>query len=135
MLTLSRPVTAFALAATLALAAGCGSGETKAAPSPSPATPTSSQPPEATPGTSVSITFADGDVSPSGKKVELESGETLVLRISAEKAGELHVHSSPEQEIAFPQGDSEHTVTIDRPGLVEVEAHDPHKLVLQLEVR
>lgn len=137
-----RSLAAVALAGALSLTAACGSGEPEAAetpttPSPSaPQSPPTPAAPSAEPeARTVEITFADGDVTPSGKKVELETGEELVLKISAEEAGELHVHSSPEQTIAFPTGDSEHRVTIDRPGLVEVEAHHPHKLVLQLEVR
>lgn len=138
MLTLSRSLTAFALAGALSVTAACGSGEPEATETPTTPTPSAPQTPASspTPGAkSVDITFADGDVTPSGEKVTLKAGEELVLRISAEEPGELHVHSSPEQAISFPQGDSEHTVTIDRPGLVEVEAHHPHKLVLQLEVR
>lgn len=141
----SRPVRllgALALTGVLALAAGCGSADPE--PDPGPAdTPTTSSPttgsspttPATPDATAVEITFAGGDVTPSGKKVRLAPGEALLLRISAEEAGELHVHSSPEQEIAFPKGDSEHTVTVDRPGLVEVESHHPAKLVLLLEVR
>lgn len=138
MLTLSRSLTAFALAGALSVTAACGSGEPEATETPTTAAPSASQSPTSSPTPEakiVDITFAGGDVSPSGVKVTLEAGEKLMLRISAEEPGELHVHSSPEQAISFPEGDSEHTVTIDRPGLVEVEAHHPHKLVLQLEVR
>ena len=50
-------------------------------------------------------------------------------------AGEFHVHSTPEQEIEYDAGTSEHEITIDRPGVVEVESHEPASVVLQLEVR
>lgn len=72
---------------------------------------------------------------PDGERVELALDRTLVLTITADAAGELRVHSTPEQEIAYEQGTTEHEITIDRPGMVEVESHEPDTVVLQLEVR
>jgi predicted small lipoprotein YifL len=90
-----------------------------------------------TPDDSVAVTVSrEGDsFTPNGERVELAVGETLTLTITADEAGELHVHSTPEQEIAYGEGTSEHEITIDRPGVVEVENHDPVVVVLQLEVR
>lgn len=45
------------------------------------------------------------------------------------------MHSTPAQTIAYDAGTSEHEITIGRPGLVEVENHEPAVVVLQLEVR
>ena len=45
------------------------------------------------------------------------------------------MHSTPEQEIDYDAGTTEHEITIDRPGVVEVESHEPDSIVLQLEVR
>jgi hypothetical protein len=86
---------------------------------------------------SVAVTVTrEGDTfTPNGERVELDSGTTLVLTVTADEAGELHVHSTPEQEIAYEEGTSEHEITIDRPGVVEVESHEPDQIVLQLEVR
>ena len=88
-------------------------------------------------GDSVAVTVTrEGDsFTPNGERVELAVGETLTLTITADEAGELHVHSTPEQEIAYEEGTSEHEITIDRPGVVEVESHEPDQIVLQLEVR
>jgi hypothetical protein len=83
----------------------------------------------------ISVTRAGDSFTPNGERVELAVGQTLTLTISADEAGELHVHSTPEQEIAYGEGTSEHEITIDRPGVVEVENHDPVVVVLQLEVR
>jgi hypothetical protein len=78
----------------------------------------------------------EGDAfTPNGERVDLGVGQTLVLELTADEAGELHVHSTPEQEIAYDEGTSEHEITIDRPGVVEVESHEPDTVVLQLEVR
>ena len=98
--------------------------------------PATSQSP-ATDGDSVAVTVTrEGDsFTPNGARVELGVDQTLVLSIDADEAGELHVHSTPEQEISYEEGASEHELTIDRPGVVEVESHDPDVIVMQLEVR
>ena len=86
-------------------------------------------------GVSVTVTRSDDGFTPNGERVELDVDQTLTLTIDADTGGELHVHSVPEQEIAYDSGTSEHEITIDRPGVVEVESHDPDVIVLQLEVR
>lgn len=88
-------------------------------------------------GDSVAVTVTrEGDsFTPNGERVELAVGQTLVLTVTADEPGEMHVHSTPEQEIAYEAGTSEHEITIDRPGVVEVESHEPDTVVLQLEVR
>ena len=88
-------------------------------------------------GDSVALTVTrEGDeFTPNGERVELGVDQTLVLTIDADEAGELHVHSTPEQEIQYDAGTSEHELVIDRPGVVEVESHEPDVVLLQLEVR
>ena len=83
----------------------------------------------------VTVTREGDSFTPNGERVELEVDQTLVLTITSDEAGELHVHSTPEQEIAYEAGTSEHEITIDRPGVVEVESHEPDLVLLQLEVR
>ncbi|MBD3944402.1 hypothetical protein IEZ24_02140 [Nocardioides ganghwensis] len=83
----------------------------------------------------VTVTREGDSFTPNGERVELGVDQTLVLTIDADEAGELHVHSTPEQDISYEAGASEHEITIDRPGVVEVESHDPDLIVLQLEVR
>jgi hypothetical protein len=109
---------------------GCGEGDGEAA------APATGQSPSAD-GDAVAVTVTrEGDgFTPNGERVGLEVGQTLVLTIDADEAGELHVHSTPEQEIAYDEGTSEHEITVDRPGVVEVESHDPDLVLLQLEVR
>ena len=67
--------------------------------------------------------------------MEVAKGEPLKLHITADEPGELHVHSTPEQEIEYAAGTTDKTLTLDQPGVVEVESHDLDKLVVQLEVR
>ena len=83
----------------------------------------------------VTVTREGDEFTPNGERVELEVDQTLVLTIDADEAGEIHVHSTPEQEIEYAAGTSEHELVIDRPGVVEVESHDPDVVLLQLEVR
>jgi hypothetical protein len=83
----------------------------------------------------ITVTRTGDDFTPNGERVELGVDQTLKLTIDADQAGELHVHSTPEQEIEYDAGTSEHELTIDRPGVVEVESHEPDVVLLQLEVR
>jgi hypothetical protein len=126
---MSRPVRVCALLVSALVAmfalAGCGSGgSADAAPKKdSSGTPT------------VDITFKGDGVEPQGEKLEVKAGEALKLHITADKAGEIHVHSSPEQHLEYGSGTTDKTLTIDQPGVVDVESHSLDKLILQLEVR
>ena len=83
----------------------------------------------------IDVTFEGDTVDPQGAKVEVKAGEPVKLHITADKAGEIHVHSSPEQEIEYSSGTTDKTLELDQPGVVEVESHSLDKLILQLEVR
>ena len=118
---------ALVLAASLTACGGDGDD--------APADGSESSSSEGADGSAVSVSREGDTFTPNGERVELGVGETLVLTVTADEAGELHVHSTPEQEIAYEEGTSEHEITIDRPGVVEVESHEPDQIVLQLEVR
>ena len=83
----------------------------------------------------VEVTIKDGDVTPKGDRVEVEAGQPVEFVVDSDVAGELHVHSTPDHEVAFEPGETSDTVTIDRPGVVEVELHDPAVVVVQLQVQ
>ena len=129
---MSRPARlgAVLVSAVMALAvAGCGSEDSGGGTSSD-----SSVVKKDSSGTStVDITFKGDSVTPSGAKVEVKAGDPLKLHITADKAGEIHVHSSPEQEIEYDAGESTHELTLDRPGVYEVESHDLEKIVMELE--
>lgn len=84
--------------------------------------------------TTVHITIKGGTVTPHGDRVDAAVGKPVVLHIDADKAGEIHVHSTPEQHIDFPEGTSTRTLTIDKPGIVDVEDHALDKVIVQLQV-
>jgi len=114
---------AAAVLATLTLATACGDEET-------PSSSGSSAPKV------IKVTFDGDSVDPSGERVEVATGQDIELDVTADEAGEIHVHSSPEQELEYEAG--EHTVVIkgiDQPGTVDVESHSLDKVIVQLEVR
>lgn len=138
----ARPAVAATAATALVLAfslTACGSSDKK--PGTAPETEVSATPAaQVTSAPSadakvIAIKLSGDTVSPSGDKVEVKANQPVVLQINADAAGELHVHSSPEQHIAFPAGGSEITLTLAQPGVVDVEDHKLDKLIVQLEVR
>lgn len=145
----SRPLTALAVSVVLALSlSGCGENESDsdsaAAPEPS-ASQSSEQEPSATespttapaeePDDAIQITFEGNTVSPNGDRVKVSAGEKITLAVTADAPGELHVHSTPEQVLAYNPGTSDLSLTLDVPGIVEVESHELGVVVVQLEVR
>jgi plastocyanin len=84
--------------------------------------------------TTINIEFSDGSVTPKGERVEVKAGEPVELVVKADEPGELHVHSTPEQELEYGAGTTTLKLTIDQPGVVDVEAHDLEVVVVQLEV-
>ena len=113
------PAVLAAALCAVTLVAGCGDDE-----------------PAATPSSElIEITISDGTVSPSGERVEVGAGEEVELLVKADEPGELHVHSTPEQELEYGAGTTNLTLTIDEPGVVDVEAHGLDGVIVQLEVR
>lgn len=115
------------------------SGEPTATAAPVPTEEPSEEPTEepteepAAPQIAIDVT---GETSaPSGERVEVAIGTTIELVVTADVAGELHVHSTPEESFSFEPGESTFELTIDRPGVVDVERHDPDQLIVQLLVQ
>ena len=108
--------------ATLTFATACGDSET-------PSDSGSSEPKV------IKVTFDGDSVTPNGERVEVSTGQDIELEITADEPGEIHVHSSPEQELEYEAGESEVTIKgIDQPGTVDVESHSLEKVIVQLEV-
>jgi hypothetical protein len=123
--TLAAAVAVLALVPT---AAGCSSDGTGSSSKPSSSSGSAQR------GTTIDIVVKNGTVTPSGDRVKASVGSPITLHIDADRAGEIHVHSSPEQEIAFPRGTSTRRLTIDKPGIVDVEDHALEQVVVQLQV-
>lgn len=84
---------------------------------------------------SIDITFSGDSVTPNGERVTVKAGQPIELVVKADKAGEIHVHSNPEQELEYGVGTTTLKLTIDQPGIVPVESHSLDKTILQLEVQ
>ncbi len=113
-----------------AVLTGCGgSGDTGGSSATATATPGA----DGTP--TIDITVKDGTITPQGKKVEVKAGAKLTFHVTADSKGEVHVHSSPEHEFEYAPGTTNETITLDQPGVVDVESHTLDKLIVQLEVR
>jgi hypothetical protein len=142
-----RALPAAVALSTLLLLGGCGDDEpsepgTTSSESTSPTATESSPTTDASPTeptepavASVAVTVRGDSVKPEGKQVELGIGEPLVLKIDADREGELHVHSTPESYAEFGPGRSRVELTFDKPGQVDVEEHDSGTLVLRVLVR
>jgi predicted small lipoprotein YifL len=84
----------------------------------------------------IQVTFEGDSVTPNGERVEVERGQDVELEVTADQAGEIHVHSEPEQELKYPAGETTVTIKgIDTPSTVDVESHTLDKVIVQLEVR
>lgn len=89
------------------------------------------------PGMQTIVLMTSGDTpEPSGEPVEVRAGEKFVLQITVGAAlkGEIHVYSTPEQTFRYEGGTSSFVMSIDQPGLVDVEADDSGGVVVQLKV-
>lgn len=139
------------LAAVVAVA-GCSGGTAPSqptyggapatSPSASPASPseTESEPtpepePEPEPvGTVIDISIKGGSVSPSGQRIKADLDEPVILKIRSDRAGEFHVHSTPEQVVAFKKGATTAKLRFEQAGVIDVEEHESGKVLVQLQV-
>ena len=82
----------------------------------------------------VEITIEGDRISPLGDRIEVGVGEQVSLHVTSDRPGELHVHSTPEQELEYGKGETTLKLTIDSPGIVDVEDHEADVVILQLQV-
>ena len=138
------------LLCTTAFASGCGADESPSTTEPTsteansaeatptdPASSDASEPTETADGTQqIEVTIVGDTVTPNGERVEVAVGEPVELIVEADQPGEIHVHSSPEQELEYDKGTTTLELDpIERPGVVEVESHTLEKTIVQLEAR
>ena len=84
----------------------------------------------------IAITFEGGTVTPNGERVDVAVGQKIELDVTADSAGEIHVHSKPEQEFEYDEGSTTLTLDpIEQPGVVDVESHALEQTIVQLEVK
>jgi hypothetical protein len=130
---------------------GCGAGSPESAETTQSPAPESASPSEPAAGTrspaedkgdgsganagTIEITVEGGSFDPTGERVEATVGEELVLEITSDAPGELHVHSIPEQYVTFGRGTTSASIPIEQPGIIEVEDHGSGAVILQVEAR
>ena len=84
----------------------------------------------------IAITFNGDDVTPNGTDIDVNVGQRLEFDVTADKPGEIHVHSSPEQEFEYKAGTESITVDpIKAPGRITVESHTLEKTLFILVAR
>lgn len=100
------------------------------------ATPIASNAPSSAPAaTTLDVTITATTVTPTGATATVGVNQLFTFKITATAAGELHVHSTPEQHLEYPAGTSEVTVTFKIPGTVVVEDHALDRQIVQIQVR
>jgi hypothetical protein len=125
-----RALAAVAIA-VLALS-GCSSADQQAPPSEKAASTGSSA--DSGAQKAIDVRIKGDQIEPNGKRVQVGVGEPITLHVESDRDAELHVHSSPEQELEVKKGESTLSFTVKTPGIVEVEEHESGIVVLQLEV-
>ncbi len=84
----------------------------------------------------INVTFDGDSVTPNGERVDVAVGQKVQFVVKADAAGEIHVHSTPEQQLEYNAGTTELTVgPFDKPGIIEVESHALDKTIVQLQVQ
>lgn len=105
--------TATAVLSLLALATACGDDE-------------SGDSGGSTETETIEISVSNGTVTPGGDRIDVDVDQPVDLVVTSDEAGEIHVHSSPEQSFEFDAGNNAPIeLSFDRPGLVEIELHEP----------
>ncbi len=138
-MTISLPPlrrTLLVLVASAAFAlSGCGGEEPDSSASPT-GTASSQHSDHSSPvGATVDVKIEGDEVTPVAQAVEIGVGETVVLNVTSDRSGELHVHSSPEQELEFEAGTTNLQVTLDQPGSVDIEEHVSDSLIVRVLVK
>lgn len=82
----------------------------------------------------IEITFSGDEVTPSGDRIEVKVGQPIDLVVKADVPGEIHVHAEEEEELPYDAGTTTMKLSIDKPGVVDVESHDLDQVIVQLEV-
>jgi hypothetical protein len=85
----------------------------------------------------IDITLNGNDVTPNGDTIDVQVGQPIQLKVTADKPGEIHVHSSPkEQEFEYHAGSQTFTLTpIPAPGRTTVESHTLDKTLFILQAK
>lgn len=126
---------ALAMATTLG-GSGCASGDsTDSNAAASKATGTQSSAPRESPSVrTIAVRLADGKVEPPPRRVQVPLGSQVRIRITSDKADEVHVHGYDKEVEVKPGEPATVELTADVPGVFEVETHGSGAQLLSLQV-
>jgi hypothetical protein len=84
----------------------------------------------------IDITFSGTSVTPSAEIVQIAVGQDVELDVHADDSGEIHVHSTPAQEVEYHAGTTQHSIgSFTTPGDITVESHTLDKTIVILRVQ
>ena len=117
-----------------------GATETTAPASPGPADrPTGSPDAEETTAspaaTVLSVTIADGEVSPNAERAVVSRGSTVRIQITSDAADAIHVHGYDKEVKVSAGTPASLEFVADTTGRFEIETHETDKLVYELVVQ
>jgi FtsP/CotA-like multicopper oxidase with cupredoxin domain len=101
------------------------------------ASATSSASPNAANTLTIKITIANGKTDPSGEKINVHVGETVVMNVTSDSDDEIHAHTGGngyELEVKANEPTTG-TFTVPSPGSFEVESHHLEKIIVILNAR
>lgn len=116
------------------LLAGCSTGSDPDVAGPVPSSDGAASPSSAPVARVVEVTLADGEVSGVEGRLEVEKGQQLVLKITADITEEIHVHGYDLYADLVPGQTAQLAFTADLPGSYEVELHRAGRPLFQLRV-
>ena len=110
-----------------------------ATPTPKPSVPTSS-PSTQEPSEDqlqLDVTIANGKVDPSGRKLDVALGTTVVLKVTSDIDDEIHAHLGDDDFSLFVDAGRSKSgkFVVEEPGRFEVESHELGKIIVILNVR
>jgi hypothetical protein len=110
---------------------------TPSRPSSPAASATSNASPNAANPLTIKITIANGKTDPSGEKINVHVGETVVMNVTSDSDDEIHAHTGGngyELEVKANEPTTG-TFTVPSPGSFEVESHHLEKIIVILNAR
>jgi len=91
--------------------------------------------PSAAPEADLAVTVTGDEITPNAQELEVAVGEPMTVSVDSDRAGELHVHSTPEQYVDFDAGATRAELLFETPGSIEVEDHGTGAIVAFVEAR
>jgi hypothetical protein len=83
----------------------------------------------------IEVTVVGGKPQGGVRREQVKTGETLVLRVTADVADEVHLHGYDKSADVAPGKPAEIRFTADIPGVFEVELEQRKQKLIELEVR